>query len=239
MIDSKEFNDREVKFASLNLESITDEGVFEGYASLFSTLDLSKDSVSKGAFAKGLKHKSPLSIKMLYQHNPSEQIGIWQTIKEDHKGLYVKGKLLKEIQKAKEVWALMKQGALDGLSIGYKTVRSKSINKGSIRQLLEIELYEISIVTFPMHPDARVQTMKKLPVKNGLPTIRDFERWLMRDAGFTRREAQTAIAKGFKSLAFMRDAECKNKHKSTNQVIQKNLPLSEKLLMAKDLFTQQ
>ncbi len=248
----KDFSEREVKYAPINVETINDEGVFEGYASLFITVDLTKDRVLKGAFAKGLKGKSPLNIKMLYQHNPNEPIGIWQVIKEDHKGLYVQGKLLKEIERAKEVLALMKQGALDGLSIGYKTIRSKRSNysavtttnqraeKKAIRDLLEVDLYEISIVTFPMHPDARVHSVKTLAMKNGLPTIRDFERWLMRDAGFTRKQAQTAIAKGFKTLALTRDAESeKENEQKINQAVYSKLPLTEKLKQAKKLFTNQ
>ena len=189
---------------------------------------------------------------MLYQHNPNEPIGIWQVIKEDHKGLYVQGKLLKEITRAKEVLALMKQGALDGLSIGYKTIRSKRSNnsgvkqrnqpaqKTAIRDLIEVDLYEISIVTFPMHPDARVHSVKTLAMKNGLPTIREFERWLMRDAGFTRKQAQTAIAKGFKTLALTRDAESeKENEQKINQAVYSKLPLTDKLKQATKLFTNQ
>lgn len=245
-MSTKDFIDREVKYAPLNLETVSCEGVFEGYASLFDTVDLSKDVVRKGAFAKGINSKTPLSVKMLYQHNPCEPIGVWQTIKEDHKGLFVKGKLLTEIQRAKEVLSLMKQGALDGLSIGYKTIRSQKKNlsktanalhgqqpvasrQGLVRELLEIDLYEISIVTFPMHPDARVDKVKSLDISSGYPTIRDFERWLMRDAGFTRKQAQTAIAKGFKSLAFTREAEATSDQK-------KQMPLSEKLLKAAQKF---
>lgn len=207
MISHKDFAQREIKYAPVDLESVNDEGVFEGYASLFDTIDLGRDSVAKGAFKNCLKRNPPHGIKLLFQHNPSEPIGIWERLVEDHKGLYVKGRLLPEIARARDVLALMKKGALDGLSIGFKTIRSRAVKKGAVRQLLEIDLYEISIVTFPMHPDARVQMVKSLPAANGLPTIRDFERWLMRDAGFTRRQAQTAIAKGFKSLLLKRDVE--------------------------------
>jgi len=207
MISHKEFSDRELKYAPVALESVSDEGVFCGYASLFNTVDLGRDSVAKGAFAKCLKRVKPLSIKLLYQHNPAEPIGIWERIYEDHKGLYVQGRLLPDISRGRDVLSLMRKGALDGLSIGFKTLRSRPIKKGAVRLILELDLYEISVVTFPMHPDARVQMVKSLPMVNGLPTIRDFERWLMRDAGFTRRQAQTAIAKGFKSLLLKRDVE--------------------------------
>jgi len=255
LMSFKDFSEREVKYAPINVETINDEGIFQGYASLFNTVDLTKDKVVRGAFSKGLKHKSPLNIKMLYQHNPSEPIGIWQVIKEDHKGLYVQGKLLKEIRRGKEVLALMRQGALDGLSIGYKTIRSRQTNKktttertggihpsntknGAIRELLEIDLYEISVVTFPMHPDARVQAVKTLAMKNGFPTIREFERWLMRDAGFTRKQAQIAIAKGFKTLALTRDAESNQKNLTKrNLKFNSHLSLIEKMKQATKQLT--
>lgn len=214
MTSSKDFAERELKYASLDLQNVNREGVFEGYASLFHTIDLGRDIVNKGAFQNSLINKPPLSVKMLYQHNPSDPIGIWETIKEDHKGLYVKGRLILEIQRAREVHTLMKAGAIDGLSIGFKTLRSKSLPKMRGRELIELELFEISVVTFPMHPNARVHHIKRQTVANGLPSIRDFERWLMRDAGFTRREAQTAIAKGFRSLTRIRDDAGNNKSTS-------------------------
>lgn len=241
MISHKDFEDREIKYAPLNLNTVASDGIFEGYASLFNTIDMGNDSVAPGAFKKYLgrqsinrsgKNTSPFSVKMLYQHNPSEPIGIWEVIREDHKGLYVKGRLIPEIRRAKEVLALMKRGAIDGLSIGYKTIRSRQMNKGSVRQLLEVELYEVSVVTFPMHPGARVQAVKTLAITNGLPNIRDFERWLTRDAGFTRRQAQTAIAKGFKILVNKRDAEGREYQTEAISPVKTQAVLPEKLRRA-------
>ena len=196
----------EVKYAPVSFNTVSTEGVFEGYASLFNTIDIGDDIVRRGAFAKSLQKTPPSQIKLLYQHNPNEPIGIWQSVREDHKGLYVKGRLLTEITRAKEVHVLMKRGALDGLSIGFKTKKSSPLRGGKGRQLLELDLYEISIVTFPMHPSARVTNVKAKPGANGLATIRDFERWLTRDAGFTRQQAKIAIADGFKTLLKKRDA---------------------------------
>lgn len=200
MINAKDFADREVKYAPLQFESIEKDGVFEGYASLFQTLDLARDQVMKGAFRNSLNRRPPLAVKLLYQHDPREPIGIWDTIREDHKGLYVKGRLLRAISRARDVHHLMQRRALDGLSIGFKTVRARRQPQTGVRQLLEIDLFEISIVTFPMHPGARVAAIKADSITNGLPTIRDFERWLTRDAGLTRRQAQRAITRGFRSL---------------------------------------
>ncbi len=196
----------ERKYAPVALNTVNNEGVFEGYASLFNTLDLGHDIVRRGAFQKTLQKTPASQIKLLYQHNPNEPIGIWQSVREDHKGLYVKGRLLTEITRAKEVHVLMKRGALDGLSIGFKTKKAAPLRGGKGRQLLELDLYEISVVTFPMHPSARVTNVKTKPGANGLATIRDFERWLTRDAGFTRQQAKIAIADGFKTLLKKRDA---------------------------------
>ena len=211
MINPQDFAAREMKYAPVTLEDVSAKGVFEGYASLFNTVDLGRDTVAPGAFRRSLRAQTALGVKMLYQHDPREPIGIWEIIREDTKGLYVKGRLLPGIRRAGEVLTLMKEGALDGLSIGFKTLKSRSQKGAALRQLLDVELYEISIVTFPMHPGARAamvtKTQPALPITAGLPTVRNFERWLMQDAGFTRRQARLAIASGFKALAVTPGAE--------------------------------
>lgn len=211
MIHPDDFAARELKYVPVALEDVSRTGVFEGYASLFDTVDLGRDSVAPGAFRASLKRQSALAIKMLYQHDPREPIGIWDTIREDRKGLYVKGRLLPEIRRAAEVLTLMKEGALDGLSIGFRTIRARSQKGAARRRLLDVELYEISVVTFPMHPGARAAMVTKqqpaLPITAGLPTVRNFERWLTQDAGLTRRQARLAIASGFKALVATQDAD--------------------------------
>ena len=92
---------------------------------------------------------------MLWQHDPARPIGVWDEVREDGRGLYVKGRLLLEVQAAREARVLLQAGAIDGLSIGYRTLRSEA--KGGRRLLHEIELWEVSLVTFPMLPEARVQ----------------------------------------------------------------------------------
>ena len=209
----KDHVSHEVKYTPVRLSTVTKEGVFEGYASLFNTTDLGQDVVRRGAFLKSLRRTPAHQVKLLYQHNPHEPIGIWHSIKEDHKGLYVKGEILREIPRARDVHSLMKHGALDGLSIGFKTKKAAPIRGGKGRQLVEVDLFEISVVTFPMHPGARITTVKAKAGTagaggvNGFATIRDFERWLTRDAGFTRKQAKIAIANGFKTLLHQREAE--------------------------------
>jgi HK97 family phage prohead protease len=97
---------------------------------------------------------------MLYQHDPLQPIGVWDEIREDDRGLFVKGRLTTGVARAREVLSLMRAGALDGLSIGYRTVRGRTDGKSGVRQLLEVDLWEISVVTFPMLPEARVAAVK-------------------------------------------------------------------------------
>jgi len=198
----------ERKFVALTLDEVEPDGVFSGYASLFGRVDLGKDVVEKGAFAASLKARGAGGIRMLYQHDPAEPIGVWSEIREDARGLFVRGRLTKDVARAREVLSLMRGGALDGLSIGFRAVRAKSDPKAGVRRILEADLWEISVVTFPMLPDARIETVKGSghPGRGRLPTVREFECWLTRDARLTRGEARTVIAKGFATLLRGRDA---------------------------------
>ncbi len=157
----------EHKFARLGedvtVKETTENGVkIEGYASLFGHRDTGGDMVMKGAYAKSLaalKAKGR-SVKMLWQHDPAQPIGIWDEVREDARGLYVKGRLLTDLQKGREAVALIEAGAIDGLSIGYRTVKAQKDTKGT-RLLSELELWEVSLVTFPMLPEARLNAEAK------------------------------------------------------------------------------
>jgi uncharacterized protein len=129
----------------------------EGYASLFGKRDQGGDIVMKGAYAASLKRLAAggRAVKMLWQHDPAQPIGIWDEVREDDRGLWVKGRLLRDVDKGREAAALLAAGAIDGLSIGYRTVRAERDGKGQ-RLLQELELWEVSLVTFPMLPEARV-----------------------------------------------------------------------------------
>lgn len=151
---------RERKFANLELKTLTEAGLFSGYASLFGEVDLGKDRVERGAFLKCLARRGAAGIRMLFQHDPSEPIGAWRVIREDGRGLYVEGALSEGVARAREVHQLMKSGALDGLSIGFQTVRAKSEPKSGVRHIIEADLWEISVVTFPMLPGARIGEVK-------------------------------------------------------------------------------
>lgn len=136
---------------------VTDGTVIEGYASLFGLKDQGGDVVQKGAYAASLRRAQAAGrgVKMLWQHDPTQPIGIWDEVREDATGLWVKGRILTEVEKGREAAALLAAGAIDGLSIGYKTVKAERDGKGR-RLLSELELWEVSLVTFPMLPEARV-----------------------------------------------------------------------------------
>jgi HK97 family phage prohead protease len=129
---------------------------FEGYASLFGVADGVGDVVAKGAFAASLRRIPPARVRLLYQHFAHEPIGVWEEIREDSRGLYVRGRLIETVTRAREVMALIREGALDGLSIGFRTVRASRDPASRLRTLREIELWEISIVTFPLLKESGV-----------------------------------------------------------------------------------
>lgn len=135
------------------------DGIFEGYASLFGIADLSRDMVMPGAFLPSLKHRGVQNIRLLFQHDPAEPLGIWQDLHEDRSGLYCRGVLNLDVQRGRELYALLRQGAINGLSIGFKTVRAERGSSGG-RRLTAIDLWEISLVSFPLLPQARVTAVK-------------------------------------------------------------------------------
>ena len=187
----------QTKTAAFEIKREPDEdGVFEGYASVFDVVDHGMDVVAKGAFTKTLGSRK---VKMLWQHDTDKVIGVWDEMREDERGLYVKGRLLKDVMLGREAMALMRADAIDSLSIGYRTVEAVPEAGGRVRKLTEIDLFEISVVTFPMNEMARVTDVKSIR------TEREFEAFL-RDAGYSRKEAAAIALHGFKAISGQRDA---------------------------------
>lgn len=135
-------------------------GRFSGYASLFGVADLSGDIILPGAFAASLRRRGLDGVKLLYQHDVREPIGRWLSVREDATGLFVEGELQLQVARAAEVWALLRSGILDGLSIGFRAMRADRNRAGGHRHLTEIDLWEVSLVTFPMQPGARVTEVR-------------------------------------------------------------------------------
>jgi len=196
----------EARFTALDFKSIGDDGLFEGYASLFDTEDLGRDIVAPGAFRESLARKGPQGIRLLFQHRPEEPIGVWDELKEDRRGLFVRGRLTAGVGRAREVLSLMRAGAIDGLSIGFRALKAHRDRSRGIRRIEKADLWEISIVTFPMLPDARIRSVKHRPFASEMPTGRELERWLTQDAGLTRSEARALLRQGLRGLSGTRDA---------------------------------
>ncbi len=193
-----------VEFKAHHEDDKEDEGVFSGYASMFDNTDLGGDVVERGAFSKSLRRKGARKIKLLYQHDAKEPIGVLDSVKEDKDGLYVKGRLAMGTQKGKEVFELMKMGAIDGMSIGYRVdQKGQSYDeRRKKRYLKEVDLMEVSMVTFPMNPKARIYSVKAQD-----RTVREWEQ-VLRDAGCSRSEAKvaaSAVSKSFDQREVVKD----------------------------------
>ena len=142
---------------------IDPDGTVEGYASLFGEIDQARDMVMRGAFADTLRSRGVHRIPMLFQHDPAEPVGVWLELREDHRGLYARGRLIPEVARGRELLALLRAGAIAGLSIGFRTVKGNIDPRSRVRRLMAVDLWEISIVTFPLLAGARVRAVKQAP----------------------------------------------------------------------------
>lgn len=150
----------EAKLLPLQPSRIAPDGGFEGYASVFRIPDLGKDVVEPGAFRDSLARRGPAGVKLLWQHDPAEPLGRWLSLAEDSRGLFVRGQLSLAVARAREIHALMREGAIDGLSIGFRPEKARTEPRTELRRLERVDLWEISIVTFPMLPQARISAVK-------------------------------------------------------------------------------
>lgn len=166
------------------IKQLGEAGSFAGYASVFEVVDSDRDVVAPGAFAASLAARGAGGVKMLWQHDARTPIGVWREIAEDARGLFVRGELVMGVQAGAEAHALMKAGALDGLSIGFRTIGAEVDEETGVRRLTEVDLWEISPVTFPANDEARIGAVKAADIRSK----RDLERAL-REAGFSRKDA--------------------------------------------------
>ncbi|MGG7644371.1 HK97 family phage prohead protease [Rhodovulum sp. YNF3179] len=158
MISDTYIPELERKFCRFEtVPEVGEDAVIAGYASVFGTPDQGGDTVARGAYARSLEALagSGRRVKMLWQHDPAQPIGVWDEVREDARGLYVRGRILDAIARGREALALIRAGAIDGLSIGYRTVKAERDGKGR-RLLADLDLWEVSLVTFPMLPEARI-----------------------------------------------------------------------------------
>src|SRR5689334_24864743 len=125
--------------------TIEADGTVEGYASLFGEVDQARDMVMRGAFAGTLATRNIRRIPMLFQHDPAEPVGVWLELREDQRGLYARGRLIPEVARGRELLSLLRAGAIDGLSIGFRTVKGRVDPRTRVRALHAVDLWEISI----------------------------------------------------------------------------------------------
>lgn len=178
----------------LEVKSLSEDGTFEGYGSVFNIVDRGDDIVVPGAFSESLTAAKSAGRMpaMLWQHRQSEPVGVYTSMEEDAVGLKVAGKLALKTARGAEAYELMKMGAVSGLSIGYMSRDDSYDRVTGIRTLKKVDLYEVSLVTFPMNDASRVAAVKSQI--EALESIRDAERYL-RDSGMSRAEAVAFIAR--------------------------------------------
>lgn len=195
---------RETRSFVFEVRATGDDGSVEGYGSVFGVRDSYDDVIAAGAFAKSLgEHKSAGTMPaMLWQHDPSEPIGIWTDMTEDAKGLKIKGRLALETSRGKEAHALLKLGALNGLSIGFVSKQWAYDKDTDIRTLTEVDLWEVSLVTFPANGKSRITNVKSC---EDLNAPKDAER-ILRDAGFSKADALAFVTRVMRMGEARRDS---------------------------------
>ncbi len=190
------------KDLSFEIKAVSDDGLFSGYASVFDNVDSYGDIVRKGAFVESIseweaKGKMP---PILWNHDPSDPIGVYTKMQEDDKGLFVEGRLLiDDVPRAKQTHALMKAGVIDGLSIGYRVKEYLYNVDEEVTDLIKLSLREVSIVTFPANPETRIEAVKSRLDAGELPTLSEFEKFL-REAGFSKSQATAIAGHGLRKL---------------------------------------
>ncbi len=145
--------------ADFEVKSLDEDGYFAGYASVFDVVDNQRDIVLRGAFRESIRRRVD-QIKLLWQHDMTQPIGYFTVMFEDENGLYVEGKLMLEVARAREAYALLKKGVVQGLSIGYSPTRYHMDPDSGVRKLSKLELVEVSLVTFPANHAAQVTVVK-------------------------------------------------------------------------------
>jgi len=205
-LEIKKTDGRETRSYTLQLKATGDDGTIEGYGSVFGVVDDYSDVIAKGAFDASLKeHKAAGTMPaLLWQHEADEPIGIWEEMSEDAKGLRVKGRLALDTTRGKEAHALLKMGALNGLSIGFMSREWGYDRETEIRTLTAVDLWEVSLVTFPANGKSRVTSVKASDVTE-IKTIRQAEKAL-RDAGFSDDAAKAFLAEVKRIALDERDA---------------------------------
>ena len=170
------------------VKEVAEDGTFTGYGSVFGVKDAYDEIVVPGAFSESIEQRKPA---LLWQHRSGEPIGVYEEVREDSVGLYLKGKLALKTARGAEAYELLKMNALSGLSIGFVTREDSFDQKTGIRTLKKVDLWEVSLVTFPANDAARVTGVKDISQFTTLSEVED----CLRDAGFSKSEALAIVAR--------------------------------------------
>jgi len=193
-LETRDTSAPQTRSFALSVKATGDDGSVEGYGSVFGVRDAYDDVIARGAFQLSLaEHKKAGTMPaMLWQHDAGEPIGVWSEMTEDEKGLRVVGKLALDTVRGKEAHALLKMGALNGLSIGFVSKQWQYDRDTEIRTLVELDLWEVSLVTFPANGKARVTNVKGATDDANVP--KDAER-ILREAGFSKSDATAFVSR--------------------------------------------
>lgn len=185
--------------APFEIKELSTEGTFAGYASVFDIEDYYGDIVAKGAFRRTLSGKRKRQPALLWQHKKDEPIGVWDHMEEDDKGLFAEGRLALGTQRGREAYELLQMKAINGLSIGFNPVKYTIDEDTGKRTLTDIDLWETSLVTFPANDAARIGQVRAVLNSGELPQPK-FVEDVLRDAGFSIKQAKAIVARGLSSL---------------------------------------
>jgi HK97 family phage prohead protease len=176
-----------------DLKAISDNGAFEGYGSVFGVVDSYDEIVAPGAFTDSLNSQKSAGKmpSLLWQHRSGEPIGVYTAMSEDNVGLKVAGQLALKTARGAEAYELLKMKAISGLSIGFQTREDSFDRVSGIRTLKRVDLWEVSLVTFPANDASRISGVKTIET---IENLRDAERYL-RDSGMSRAEAVAFISR--------------------------------------------
>ena len=214
------------------IDEITEDGTIRGYASIFGNVDKGGDIVAPGAFKKSIKARKGKVLPMLWNHDPGHPIGKWTVIEEDERGLKIEGRITPGVSKGAEVLAMVRDGVIDGMSIGYATIKADYDEVTGVRTLKEVELWEVSLVTFPMNTEATVQGVKALSIDDARDiTERDWEDILTgkRDAiRLSRSTAQALMKGGLPAIRATRDAGEDAVHRMAKAIMNELESMKEK-----------
>ena len=195
---------KEIRSFALEIRATGENGEVAGYGSVFDVVDSYDDVIAKGAFAKSMaEHRAAGTMPaMLWQHDPENPIGVWTEVTEDSVGLKVKGRLAMTTVKGREAYELMKMGAINGLSIGFMSKNWMYDKETDIRTLTEVDLWEVSMVTFPANSKSRVTSVKSV---EEIDAPKDAER-VLRDAGFSKSDATAFVSRVMRMGEARRDS---------------------------------